>query len=103
MSRTPAFTCLIGPSVCCGAAGGVPVCCRAGDGPHAASVAVPATAVVKRAQDHGVILRVIPEGIAFCPPLIASEEEIAEMFRRFGKALDETLGWLKKEGQASAA
>ena len=62
-----------------------------------------AASVVKRAQDHGVILRAIPEGIAFCPPLIASEEEIAEMFRRFGKALDETLGWLKKEGQASAA
>ena len=62
-----------------------------------------AASVVKRAQDHGVILRVIPEGIAFCPPLIASEEEIAEMFHRFGKALDETLGWLKKEGQASAA
>jgi 4-aminobutyrate--pyruvate transaminase len=62
-----------------------------------------AAAVVRRAQEHGVILRVVPDGIAFCPPLIASEDEIAEMFRRFGKALDETHAWLKKEGQASAA
>jgi 4-aminobutyrate---pyruvate transaminase len=65
-------------------------------------LAVAAT-VVRRAQEHGVILRVVPDGIAFCPPLIASEDEIAEMFRRFGKALDETHAWLKKEGQASAA
>ena len=62
-----------------------------------------AASVVKRAQENGVILRVVPDGIAFCPPLIASDEEITEMFRRFGKALDETLVWLKKEGQASAA
>ncbi len=62
-----------------------------------------AASVVKRAQEHGVILRVVPDGIAFCPPLIASDEEIAEMFRRFGRALDETHAWLKKEGQASAA
>ena len=62
-----------------------------------------APSVVKRAQEHGVILRVVPDGIAFCPPLIASNDEIAEMFRRFGKALDETHAWLKKEGQASAA
>jgi 4-aminobutyrate---pyruvate transaminase len=62
-----------------------------------------AASVVKRAQEHGLILRVIQDGVAFCPPLIASGEEIAEMFRRFGKALDETLIWLREEGQASAA
>jgi len=62
-----------------------------------------AASLVKRAQEHGVILRVVPDGIAFCPPLVANDEEIAEMFRRFGKALDETHAWLKKEGLASAA
>ena len=62
-----------------------------------------AASVVKRAQDHGLIVRVVPDGVAFCPPLIASDNEIAEMFRRFGRALDETHDWLKKEGHAKAA
>ena len=31
------------------------------------------------------------DSIAFCPPLIITEAEIAEMFARFGRALDETL------------
>src|SRR5690242_1593459 len=62
-----------------------------------------AAAVVKRAQDHGLIVRVVPDGVAFCPPLIATDAEIAEMFKRFGRALDETHDWLKKEGHAKAA
>ncbi len=62
-----------------------------------------AAAVVKRAQDHGLIVRVVPDGVAFCPPLIATDAEIAEMFKRFGRALDETHDWLKKEGHARAA
>jgi 4-aminobutyrate---pyruvate transaminase len=62
-----------------------------------------AAAVVKRAQDHGLIVRVVPEGIAFSPPLIATDAQIAEMFKRFGRALDETHDWLKKEGHAKAA
>jgi len=59
--------------------------------------------LVKRAQEHGLILRGIQDSIAFCPPLIASEEEIAEMFQRFAKALEDTLRWLKEQGLASAA
>jgi 4-aminobutyrate--pyruvate transaminase len=62
-----------------------------------------AAAVVKRAQDHGLIVRVVPDGVAFCPPLIATDAEIGEMFKRFGRALDETHDWLKKEGHAKAA
>ena len=63
---------------------------------------VPAYAV-KRAQEHGLIVRAIVNSIAFCPPLVSSEEEIAEMYRRFGKALDETLSWVREQGLASAA
>jgi 4-aminobutyrate---pyruvate transaminase len=59
--------------------------------------------LVKRAQEHGLILRGIQDSIAFCPPLVATPDDIAEMFRRFGKALDETWGWLKDQGLASAA
>ena len=62
-----------------------------------------AAAVVKRAQDHGLIVRVVPDGVAFCPPLIATDAEIGELFKRFGRALDETHDWLKKEGHSKAA
>ncbi len=59
--------------------------------------------LVKRAQDHGVILRSVQDSICFCPPLIATNDDIAEMFRRFSKALNETWSWLKEQGLASAA
>ncbi len=51
--------------------------------------------IVARAQEHGVILRAMGDAIAFSPPLIISAAEIDEMFMRFGRALDETHGWLK--------
>jgi len=58
---------------------------------------------VKRAQEHGLIIRAIVNSIAFCPPLVSTWEEIAEMYRRFGLALEETLAWVKEQGLASAA
>ena len=42
------------------------------------------------AEEHGLIVRAIGDTIAFCPPLIISEDEIAEMLARFKQALDET-------------
>ncbi|HTE14771.1 MAG TPA: aminotransferase [Burkholderiales bacterium] len=42
------------------------------------------------AEQHGLMVRAIGDTIAFCPPLIISDEEIAEMLVRFKKALDET-------------
>jgi 4-aminobutyrate--pyruvate transaminase len=51
-------------------------------------------AVVAKAQANGVILRAMGDAIAFSPPLIISEDEIAEMLRRFGRALDEAHGAL---------
>ncbi len=65
-------------------------------------LAVPAYCV-KRAQEHGLIVRAILNSVAFCPPLVSSDEEIAEMYRRFARALDETLTWVKEQGLASAA
>jgi 4-aminobutyrate--pyruvate transaminase len=32
--------------------------------------------------------------MAFCPPLIISEEQIDELFSKFAIALDETLNWV---------
>ena len=47
--------------------------------------------LVARAQEHGLILRVLPgDIIAFCPPLIISESEMDEMFLRFEKALEDS-------------
>lgn len=57
-----------------------------------------AAKIVARAQDHGVILRAMGDAIAFSPPLVIAEAEIDEMFARFGRALDETHGWLTAEG-----
>jgi 4-aminobutyrate--pyruvate transaminase len=39
------------------------------------------------------------DAIAFSPPLVITEAEIDEMFDRFGRALDETHGWLMSAGQ----
>ena len=57
--------------------------------------------LVRRAQQHGVILRAMPGDIvAFCPPLIVSEDEIDEMLAGFGKALGDTLRMLQEKGLA---
>jgi len=57
--------------------------------------------LVRRAQEHGVILRSMPGDIvAFCPPLIISEREIDEMLAGFAKALDDTWNMVGKQGLA---
>lgn len=50
--------------------------------------------VVAKAQQKGVILRAMGDAVAFAPPLVITEAEIAEMLRRFGEALDEAHGEL---------
>jgi 4-aminobutyrate---pyruvate transaminase len=42
-------------------------------------------------KQHGVILRIIGNRIAFSPPLIITESEIEDMIGRVKRALDETL------------
>jgi 4-aminobutyrate--pyruvate transaminase len=55
--------------------------------------------LVRRAQEHGVILRAMPGDIvAFCPPLIISETEIDELLAGFGKALEDTAAMVRREG-----
>jgi len=57
--------------------------------------------LVRRAQQHGVILRNMPGDIvAFCPPLIVSESEIDEIFAGFAKALADTWKMVKEKGLA---
>lgn len=51
--------------------------------------------LVKRAQEHGLILRTMAGDIvAFSPPLIISEAEIDELLARFARALQETTDWI---------
>ena len=57
----------------------------------------------KQAQKHGLIVRALGDTIAFSPPLIMTGEEIDEMLARFGKALDDTEAWVRKEGLAEVA
>jgi 4-aminobutyrate--pyruvate transaminase len=51
------------------------------------------TYLIERAHAHGLILRNIGDIIAFCPPLIIQAEQIEELLRRFGQALDDTYRW----------
>lgn len=51
------------------------------------------------AQEEGLIVRALAgDRVAFCPPLIISEDDINEMFDRYERALAKTLAWVKAEG-----
>jgi 4-aminobutyrate--pyruvate transaminase len=51
--------------------------------------------LVRRAQEHGLILRAMAGDIvAFSPPLIITEAEIDELLARFERALHDTTTWI---------
>jgi 4-aminobutyrate---pyruvate transaminase len=55
--------------------------------------------MAKRAQEHGLICRaVFGDRVALCPPLIITDDQIGEMFRRFAQALDDTAAMVKEKG-----
>ncbi|MCX7354606.1 MAG: aspartate aminotransferase family protein [Alphaproteobacteria bacterium] len=54
--------------------------------------------LTNRAQEHGLIVRAMGDHIGFCPPLIIKSDEIEELLKRFGKALDETYVMAKDKG-----
>ena len=58
---------------------------------------------VRFARQHGLIVRTLGDSVAFSPPLIIAEAEIAELLARFGRALDDTLAWVRSEGIGLAA
>ena len=49
-------------------------------------------------QERGVLVRAVADSVAYCPPMIISEDEIDEMFAPAEAALDATLAWAKAEG-----
>jgi 4-aminobutyrate--pyruvate transaminase len=51
--------------------------------------------VFSRAHENGLIIRAIGDTIAFCPPLIITEDQVREMVGRFKVTLDETAALLR--------
>jgi 4-aminobutyrate--pyruvate transaminase len=54
------------------------------------------TLCTAHAETQGLIVRAIGDTIAFCPPLVINEEEIAELLCRFRRALDATMADLAR-------
>ncbi len=52
---------------------------------------------ITRALDYGLIVRSLGDTVAFCPPLIITEDQIDELFDRFSQALADTEAWVEKE------
>jgi 4-aminobutyrate--pyruvate transaminase len=49
-------------------------------------------------QDAGGILRNLGDSVAFCPPLIISEDQVHEMVDKFAVGLAKTQSWAKQSG-----
>jgi len=49
------------------------------------------------AYEHGLIIRALGDSLAFCPPLVISEDETHELLDCFEKALNDTWGWVQAE------
>jgi 4-aminobutyrate---pyruvate transaminase len=53
--------------------------------------------LLERALEHGLIVRALGDRIGFSPPLVIDNDQIGDMFDRFGRALDETRIWVEKD------
>ena len=54
--------------------------------------------MVARCHEHGVVLRALPsDSVAFCPPLIITQDEIDMVMERAARALDDTWAHVQKE------
>ncbi|MEM6440296.1 MAG: aminotransferase [Pseudomonadota bacterium] len=55
-------------------------------------------AMMNELLKHGVILRAVGDTLAFCPPMIITEDQIEELFAPMERALDATHAWATAEG-----
>jgi len=53
--------------------------------------------VFKQAHKHGLIIRAIYDTIAFCPPLITTDDDVDAIFNAFAKTLDDATGWAQSQ------
>ncbi len=58
--------------------------------------------VGERALKHGLITRALGDTVNFCPPMIITKAQIADMYARTRLALDETYAWLQAGRPAAA-
>jgi adenosylmethionine-8-amino-7-oxononanoate aminotransferase len=49
-------------------------------------------------HEAGLVLRNLGDAVAICPPLIITEAQVDELITKLGKALDQTLDWVQKQG-----
>jgi 4-aminobutyrate--pyruvate transaminase len=59
--------------------------------------------VARFAQEHGLIVRAMGDSIGFSPPLIITSAELDDLVARFGKALDDTVGFVTDRGLSVVA
>src|SRR6185437_4390329 len=57
--------------------------------------------VGERALAHGLITRALGDTVNFCPPMIITDSQIADMFARARRALDDTYAWVTAGRPAS--
>ncbi|WP_434694780.1 aspartate aminotransferase family protein [Pseudomonas sp. Z1-14] len=54
--------------------------------------------IFKQAHQHGLIIRAIYDTIAFCPPLISSEQDVDLIFDAFSETLNDAANWANAQG-----
>ncbi|WP_085633765.1 aspartate aminotransferase family protein [Pseudomonas sp. R16(2017)] len=54
--------------------------------------------VFRQAHKHGLIVRAIYDTIAFCPPLITTQDDVDAIFEAFGKTLHDATEWAHSQG-----
>ena len=58
---------------------------------------------MKHCAAQGLITRALPgDAVALCPPLIITADQIDDMFDSLGRALDDTLDELSRQGSIAA-
>jgi 4-aminobutyrate--pyruvate transaminase len=53
-------------------------------------------------QERGLLLRNLGDAIAFCPPLIITEDQVNDLFDRLEGAINDTADWITREGLRAA-
>jgi len=59
--------------------------------------------VQEKCLEHGVILRSLGDTIAFCPPLVITPADLAELLRRFGTGFAEAAAIIARRGDGMSS
>lgn len=51
----------------------------------------------KQAHKHGLIIRALYDTIAFCPPLISTQDDLDAIFSAFDRALADATDWARSQ------